>query len=232
MDDRHHAVHSDGGLTVRKLALSIATLVALAVLGAVIVRPHTPSAGSLAAVSGSSPGSEDAPSDQNGDSVAAARQAAIDAVAATPSVVQAGFISRRDVISSFATARYAPKLADETSAQLDELLVEVGRQDVDVDAMQLTERPISATATPTPAGVQVAVWSVLVISLPGSGPARQIWRTVRLQMQDDGGRWLVDDWKSTLGPTPSPAADATYEDASVFNGPLGWDRADVAEVVR
>jgi len=55
---------------------------------------------------------------------------------------------------------------------------------------------------------------------------------VTLQMRDDGGRWLVDDWQSTLGPTPAPAADASYEDASAFTGPLGWDPADLDEVVR
>ncbi|MCU1391148.1 MAG: hypothetical protein JWL72_4486, partial [Ilumatobacteraceae bacterium] len=41
-----------------------------------------------------------------------------------------------------------------------------------------------------------------------------------------------DDWKSALGPTPSPAADAAFEDASTFSGPLGWDAADVDRAVR
>ncbi|MCU1395326.1 MAG: hypothetical protein JWM34_3754 [Ilumatobacteraceae bacterium] len=221
---------------MRKLTIAIALLVALAVIGTVAMRigktassrPSTSASGSSVTAKSNATSNEAT----NGSVLAAARQAAIDAVATTPTVMKAGFISRRDLIASFATPTYAPKLADETSAQMDELLVQVGQDDVDAGSMQLAERPITAAATTTRDGVQVQVWSVLIIAVRGAGPARQVWRTVTLQMRLDGGRWLVDDWKSTLGPTPSPAADVTFEDASTFTGPLGWDAADVDRAVR
>ncbi|MCU1366243.1 MAG: hypothetical protein JWL72_1425 [Ilumatobacteraceae bacterium] len=221
---------------MRKLTIAIALLVAVAVIGTVAMRiGKTGPDHSSRSASGSNLAAEPNTASTDaaaGSELAAARQAAIDAVAATPAVVKAGFISRRDLIASFATASYAPQLADDTSAQMDELLVQVGQDDVDAGSMELAERPITAAATTTPDGVQVQVWSVLIIAVPGTGPARQVWRTVTVQMRLDGGRWLVDDWKSTLGPTPSPAADATFEDASTFTGPLEWDAADVDRAVR
>ena len=68
--------------------------------------------------------------------VAGARQAAINAVALTDEVVEAGFISRRDLINGFATSALAPRLADETGAEVNALLVELGDRDADVKALR------------------------------------------------------------------------------------------------
>jgi len=127
--------------------------------------------------------------------VAGARQAAINALALTDEVVEAGFISRLDdLIDGFATGELTPRLADETGAEVNALLVELGDRDADVKALRLIEQPLSAQTTEVGDVVRVDVWSLLVIAAPGTGPARQAWRTVSLDMVLVDGRWLVSEW--------------------------------------
>ena len=164
--------------------------------------------------------------------VAGARQAAIDAVALTDEVVEAGFISRRDLINGFATSALAPRLADETGVQVNALLVELGDRNADVTALRLIEQPLSARATEVGDVVRVDVWSLLVIAAPGTGPARQAWRTVTLDMALVDGRWLVSEWQSRPGPTPAPAVEASFDDASTIGEVLGWESAMVTGGVR
>lgn len=164
--------------------------------------------------------------------VAGARQAAIDAVALTDEVVEAGFISRRDLINGFATSALAPRLADETGAQVNALLAELGDRNADVAALRLIEQPLSARATEVGDVVRVDVWSLLVIAAPGTGPARQAWRTVTLDMVLIDGRWLVSEWHSLPGPTPAPAVEASFDDASTIGEVLGWESAMVTNGVR
>lgn len=164
--------------------------------------------------------------------VAGARQAAINAVALTDEVVEAGFISRRDLINGFATSALAPRLADETGAEVNALLVELGDRDADVTALRLIEQPLTARTTEVEDVVRVEVWSLLVIAAPGTGPARQAWRTVTLDMVLVDGRWLVSEWQSQPGPTPAPAVEASFDDASTVVNMLGWEPAMAAGGVR
>jgi hypothetical protein len=106
------------------------------------------------------------------------------------------------------------------------MLLELGERDADVASLAVIERPITATAVPIVDGVEVRVWSVLVVAVPGVGPGRQVWRTVTLQMVDHGGRWLVDGWTSTPGPSPAPPAEGAFDDAEAFVEPLSWPPAD------
>ena len=89
----------------------------------------------------------------------------------------------------------------------------------------MLEQPITATVEATSTGAQVRVWSVLVVAAPGVGPGRQVWRTVTLDMVEAGGRWLVDGWASTPGPSPAPPAEGAYDDAAAFVEPLSWPPA-------
>jgi hypothetical protein len=145
--------------------------------------------------------------------VAGARQAAIAAVALTDDVVTAGFISRRDLMASFTTPAFGPRLADATSDQVNALLVELGDRNADPTRLVALEQPLTATATETSSGVRVEVWSVLIVAAPGTGPARQAWRTVTLDMVNVDGRWLADSWTSTSGPTPGLSAEVALDSA-------------------
>ena len=105
------------------------------------------------------------------------------------------------------------------------MLLELGERNADASKMAVLEQPLTAAAERTPTGARVMVWSVLVVAVPGVGPGRQVWRTVTLAMVDVDGRWLVDNWASTAGPTPSPAAEAAFDDATVVADALGWEPA-------
>ena len=45
---------------------------------------------------------------------------------------------------------------------------------------------------------------MLVVAAPGVGPGREAWRTVTVDMVEAGGRWLVDGWASSPGPSAGP----------------------------
>jgi hypothetical protein len=152
-----------------------------------------------------------------------ARLAAVKVVARTGEVVSAGFFARRELIESFTTAEFGPLLADETSRSVNAMLTELGSRQVDATKLAVREQPLTATAEPAGAGgVRVRVWSVLVVAAPGTGPGRQLWRTVTVEMVARDGVWLVDGWVSSPGPTPAMAADGVIDTAETVAVPLGW----------
>ena len=106
------------------------------------------------------------------------------------------------------------------------MLLELGERDADVsDAGRAWSSRSPPPSRRHPTGAQVRVWSVLVVAAPGVGPGRQVWRTVTLDMVEAGGRWLVDGWTSTPGPSPAPPAEGAYDDAAAFVEPLSWPPA-------
>lgn len=160
------------------------------------------------------------------------RADALSAVAMTGEVVSAGFISRRMLIESFTTERFGAQLADETSAQVSALLLELGARDADPASLRVIEQPLTAqTVSETTDRAVVDVWSVLVVAVPEAGPGRQVWRTVRVELELADRGWLVDSWASTLGPTPALAPQAMISDTESVLGVLAWPPvADPVEV--
>ncbi|TEX45726.1 MAG: hypothetical protein B7C54_11780 [Acidimicrobiales bacterium mtb01] len=209
---------------MRRLTVFLAVLAAVAAIGVVVSRAGSHESGetTTATVDQREPRSASA---QPADDLEAARDAAVAAVALTDDVARAGFISRRELIESFTTPSYGPTLANETSEAVTAMLLDLGERDVDPADLHVVEQPISARAEASADGVRVSVWSVLIVAVPGTGPGRQVWRTVTLDMVKVGGRWLVDHWSSEPGPTPSPAAEAAFDDAKAFVEPLGWPPA-------
>lgn len=166
------------------------------------------------------PADADAPANATAD----AQASAVAVVASTGDVVAAGFISRRELVESFCTERFGPAFASESGRAIDAMLLELGARDVERSDLAVVEEPVSATSTATATGVQVRVWSVLVVAAPGAGPARQVWRTVTVDMVEVDGRWLVDGWVSRFGPTPAAPAEAPIDAAEPVAVVLGWDR--------
>ncbi|MDP2293566.1 MAG: hypothetical protein Q8M22_20485 [Actinomycetota bacterium] len=175
-----------------------------------------PSASSPSATGPSTPAAPNASIDE-------AQDAAIKVVGRTGEVVAAGFISRRELIEMFTTRSFGPTFADETGRAIDAMLIELGSREVDLADVVVREQPITSTASATSDGVQVRVWSVLIIAAPGTGPGRQVWRTVKLDMVQHDGVWLVDGWASSPGPTPSPPAEGVVDSAESVAVPLSWD---------
>jgi hypothetical protein len=204
---------------MRRIALVLAALAAVVVVGVLVAR----AAGGRTTGAASGPVAPVAAATAMSEpDVIGARAAAIHAVSLTGDVVRAGLISRRVLIESFSTPTFGPVLADRTSATVDAMLLELGERDVDTAQLQAREQPLSATAEATGDAVGVRVWSVLVVVAPGAGPGRQLWRTVTLDMVNSGGRWLVDGWSSTPGPTPTPLPESSFDDAATLAGPLAW----------
>jgi hypothetical protein len=206
---------------MRRIAVVAAVLLVLAVVGVVVAHRgggrSTPTSAPASRRGVGSPSVE-----LPGPDIDAARDAAVRVVGLTGAVVRAGLISRRELIESVTTPRFGPTLADETSSALDAMLLELGEREVDTSQLGVTEQPVTASAASAGTAVRVRVWSVLVIAAPGAGPGRQVWRTVTLDMTEITGRWLVDGWSSTPGPTPAPLPEATFDDGAVVAVPLGW----------
>ena len=160
-----------------------------------------------------------------------ARRAAVDAVALTDDVFRAGFISRRELIETFATESFGSELADETSQQVTGLLVELGERDVVAADVSLVEQPVASRIVEVGATTaEVDVWSVLVIAADGAGPARQVWRTVSVDLELVDGAWLVDGWASGLGPTPALAPEVDLSDVRDVARVIGWVHVTEARV--
>lgn len=111
----------------------------------------------------------------------------------TGDVARAGFISRRELIESFATPSFGPVLADDTSKQMTSLLLEFSERAANPADLQVTEQPVRVrVVSSTTTTASVDVWSVLVVAVPTGATARAMWRTVTLDLVLIGNRWLVD----------------------------------------
>lgn len=218
---------------MRRVVIAVGVVAVLAVAGVVVARAgHRRTIASVdvstATAQPTVPGTPTSQPSTRVTAVApteAARRSAVDAVAMTSRVFAAGFISRRDLIAGIATPRFAGELADETSRQVNDLLVGLGRRTQDVSGLSVVEQPVTASVTVDGSHASASVWSVLVISVPGVGAGRQLWRTTALGLELVDGRWLIDSWTSTPGPSPAPAAEGTFDDARTLAPVMAWPPA-------
>lgn len=160
------------------------------------------------------------------DRVEQAEDAALAIVRAMGDVVGAGFIARRELVESFTADDFGPAFASETGRQIDRLTMELGARNVERDALVVHEQPVTVASDETIDGVRVRTWSVMILAAPGLGPARQVWRTLTLDMVLVDGRWLLDGWESEIGPTPAPPAEGIVDTAESAADVLGWRRVD------
>lgn len=157
----------------------------------------------------------------------AAEEDALAIVRSLGDVAEAGFISRRELVESFTTEEFGPAFASETGRQVDTLVMELGARGVDRTELIVHEQPVTVTSNETDNGVTVRVWSVMVVVVPGMGPGRQVWRTITLDMVEVDERWLLDGWRSAIGPTPAPPAEGLVDTAESIVETLEWRRVDI-----
>ena len=100
---------------------------------------------------------------------------------------------------------------------------------VDDDALVIHEQPITVASTGSAGAVRVQTWSVMIVTVPDLGPARQLWRTITLDMVEVDGVWLLDGWESEIGPTPAPPAEGLVDAADSVAEVLTWRRVDGGE---
>lgn len=154
--------------------------------------------------------------------------AAVSAVGLTGDVARAGFITRADMIRTFATDRFAPMLVELSADQLDEMISELTPAGVAAGSVTLTELALTAhVAAFDESAAVVEVWSVTVMSVGDVAAPRQVWRTVTVELAWEGDDWRVDGWTSVPGPTPAlnaAGAIASYDDIATV---LAWAAAGV-----
>jgi hypothetical protein len=191
---------------------------------AMIVAAATPFVGGCSDASRSSdaPTSKQPSIAQIGPSLDDPRSLAIATVASTGDVAAAGFASRSDLIASFTTTEFAPVLLDQTNEQLRDLTREIIGRGGDPSSLRAFEVPLTANIVATNDGAQATVWSVLVVAVPGTASPLQTWRTVTLDLVDDGDRWAINGWSSAPGPTPIPSTEGAYDAVAAFDAPLSW----------
>jgi len=195
--------------------------------------------GAVAASSAPAPDEAASPSEPASTGVPAATPAAADLVAAraagvvavsrTREVFEAGAISRRDVIAEFASKRFAPELATRTSQQVVSLLFGLRESEGRAVDVTLTSQPVTAQAHALSAErIAVDVWTVSVFVAEGQAAAAEQWSTVHLELVRESGRWLVDSWDTTLGPSPVPAPEGSYATSDEVASVLSWAGAETA----
>ena len=193
--------------------------------------------GAVAAASAPAPDEAASPSEPASSRVPAATPAAADLVAAraagvvavsrTREVFEAGAISRRDLIAEFASKRFAPELATRTSQQVVSLLFGLRESEGRAVDVTLTSQPVTAQAHALSAErIAVDVWTVSVFVAEGQAAAAEQWSTVHLEMVRESGRWLVDSWDTTLGPSPVPAPEGSYATSDEVASVLAWAGAE------
>jgi hypothetical protein len=156
-----------------------------------------------------------------------ARAAAISTVALTPRVARAGFVTQRDMVSTLATTAYGSTLGSVTATQVDELLFALGAHDVSPAELLLLEQPVTAQVQAfSPDVATVAVWSVVVVGVPGSVPPRQAWRTVTVRVRWEREDWRVDDWTVTAGPNPAASPELAPADYETVAAVADWPAAN------
>lgn len=148
--------------------------------------------------------------------------AAVSAVRLSGVIATAGFITRCDMIRSLTTERFGPELATLSAAQLEEMTVALGEASVSPAALLWQELPLTARARDDGARVEVQVWSVLVVAVPGVGAPRQAWRTVTIELVWEADDWKVDGWSTIPGPTPLLDQTAGIDDADAVAEVLSW----------
>lgn len=155
-----------------------------------------------------------------------ARAAAVSAVGVTGEIARAGFVTRADMIGALTSARFAPVLARDSAAQLDELLGDMPGGGVPAEALLFRELPLTARVVHADAhSARVLVWAVLLAGAPDRGAPRQLWRTVTVDLVWEHDDWRVDGWTAAPGPTPALATNAAVATVAELVEVTGWSVA-------
>jgi hypothetical protein len=149
--------------------------------------------------------------------------AAVSAVRLTGEIARAGFITRTDMIETFASARYGPILAADSAAQLAEMSDDLGAVGVPVQSVTVSELPLTGHVVHADgASAEVDVWTVSVITVPAVAAPRQVWRTVTVELVWEAADWRVDGWATVSGPTPALAVSAPVAATVEVLDVLSW----------
>lgn len=146
--------------------------------------------------------------------------AALVYVASTDGLVGRSPVGRAELLRRLAT----PASVTVQAAALDEATTRLA-DTLGVPAERLTwvEAPITASIVEqSDEAASVDVWTVSILGAPDSGSPQAVWRTVHVDLEMGGGRWLVASATADSGPTPTSNELALQAGWSDFEEVAGW----------
>ena len=151
----------------------------------------------------------------------AAVAAAVRYVASTDELMAHSMVVRRDILAKLV----APEVLDAQMTALEATVASFEQaRKVSVTRFVWVETPLTATIieTAAPGVVRVGVWSVSIMSQPGSTTAEEAWRTVTVTVHLTAGHWLVTAVTATPGPTPIANVLAVPSPVAEFLTVAAW----------
>ena len=147
-------------------------------------------------------------------------RAAVTYVASTDELMAHSPVGRREIFRKMVTGSALDGQVtsfEEAATQLATTL------QVPVERLEWVEAPITATLVSSTANsASVDVWTVSILGAPTSGSPQQVWRTVHVQLELDGGRWLVESATADEGPTPAANELAMQASWKQFEAVASW----------
>jgi hypothetical protein len=147
-------------------------------------------------------------------------QAAVAYVASTDELMAHSPVGRREIFRKLVTASALDGQLSSFESAAEQLATTLN---VPVERLVWVEAPITATLVDDVAtSAAVDVWTVSILGSPTTGSPQQVWRTVHVQLELDGGRWLVESATADEGPTPASNELAMQASWKQFDVVASW----------
>jgi hypothetical protein len=148
-------------------------------------------------------------------------EAALAYVASTDTLMAHSSIGRAEIFRSMVT----PEAVAEQAAAFEQAAEQLALTlDLPVERLVWVEAPLTATVIDqSDSDAAVAVWTVSILGARGAGSPQHVWRTVRVDLERLGGRWLVASATADSGPTPAANELALQSGWDEFARVAGWD---------
>lgn len=148
-------------------------------------------------------------------------EAALAYVTSTDTLMAHFSIGRAEIFRSMVT----PEAVAEQAAAFEQAAEQLALTlDLPVERLVWVEAPLTATVIDhSDSDAAVAVWTVSILGARGAGSPQQVWRTVRVDLERLGDRWLVASATADAGPTPAANELAMESGWDEFVRVARWD---------
>lgn len=149
------------------------------------------------------------------------RDAALAYVASTDTLMAHSSIGRAEIFRSLLVPTAVSGQAAAFEEAAEQLALTLG---LPVERLVWVEAPITARLIDEDdSEATVDVWTVSILGAPDTGSPQQVWRTVHVELERLGGRWLVASATADSGPTPASNELALQSGWNEFDVVARWD---------
>jgi hypothetical protein len=128
-----------------------------------------------------------------------AATAAVNWVAALPTLLEMGPVRLTDTLARF----WSTRAVGEIEATVTDYFALADRAEGDLSNWVWVEAPIRTRVAPiSENAVEAQVWAVLIVGDRVDGPVEAMWRTHSLELVWEAGDWRIDRASVLEGPTP------------------------------